>query len=183
MLTTPNETAQNIRKRAEEKLFSSGGSAPELLSPEDKERQFHELRVHQIELEMQNEELRRAHEELYVSQSRYFDLYDLAPTGYITIDELGKVLEANLAAATMLGVERTCLLKKQLSQFIVPEDQGVYFHRRKLLHDNCELQNWEMRLKRVDGTHFFAELRATPAQNGEYARSETVLPTAMALML
>ena len=140
---------------------------PELISPEEIERLFHELRVRQIELEMQNEELQLSREDLEESRESYFDLYDLAPVGYLTLSDEGVVLKANLAAATMLGMERAFLLQKQMSRFIFPKDQDIYCHRRKLLIDTCELQNWEMRLKRIDGSPFFAELRATLAQNGE----------------
>lgn len=74
---------------------------------------IHELRVYQIELEMQNEELRRMQGELGASQARYFDLYDLAPVGYVTVNEKGLIFEANLTAATLLGKELTDV-KEQL---------------------------------------------------------------------
>ena len=79
----------------------------------------HELRVHQIELEMQNEELRRAQIELDVSRERSFDLYDLAPVAYCTVNEHGLILEANIAAATLLGVARSSLVGQRISRFIV----------------------------------------------------------------
>jgi PAS domain S-box-containing protein len=78
------------------------------------------LRVHQIELEMQNEELSRAQEELEASRARYFDLYDLAPVGYFTLSEEGLILEANLTAAKLLGVPRGALVKQPFSSFILP---------------------------------------------------------------
>jgi two-component system, cell cycle sensor histidine kinase and response regulator CckA len=104
------------------------------------------LRVHQIELEMQNEELRRTQEELEVSRARYFDLYDLAPVGYFTLSEQGLILEANLTAAKLLGVARGALVKQPLSKFILREDQDIHYRRRKQLLETGEPQSWELRL-------------------------------------
>ena len=75
----------------------------ESLSPEEIRKTFHELCVQQIELEMQNEELRTSQADLDTARTRYFDLYDLAPVGYCTINEKGLILEANLTASTLLG--------------------------------------------------------------------------------
>ncbi len=167
MTTTPNESAQDLRRRAEELFRTREYLIPELTSPEETKLLLHELQVNQIELEMQNDELRRSHAELDSARASYFDLYDLAPVGYLTLSDEGVILKANLFAATMIGVERAFLLQKRMSRFIFPEDQDVYSHRRTLLIDNCEIQNWEMRLKRGDGSPLFVELRATLAQNGE----------------
>ena len=92
------DSGQSLRDRAEALAGEEPGGMPEnleVLSPEEARRALHELRVHQIELEMQNEELRRTQEELEVSRARYFDLYDLAPVGYFTLSEQGLILEAN----------------------------------------------------------------------------------------
>jgi len=85
------------------------------LSAADAQRVLHDLQVHQIELELQNEELRQAQDALEASRARYFDLYDLAPVGYFTLDEGGLILEANLTGATLLGVSRGALVRHRLA--------------------------------------------------------------------
>ena len=77
-----------------------------------------ELRVHQIELETQNEELRRAHLDLEVSRDRFVDLYDFAPVGYLTLSRTGVIREANLVAAALLGIERTKLKGRRFSALV-----------------------------------------------------------------
>jgi PAS domain-containing protein len=123
-----------------------GGKPADLAAvpPEEAGRLLHELQVHQIELEMQNDELRRAQQELEASRVKYFDLYDLAPVGYFTVSEEGLILEANLRGADLLGVGRNRLTKQPLTRYIVPEDQDVYYlHRKRLLETGvrqvCEL--------------------------------------------
>jgi PAS domain-containing protein len=124
----------DLRRLAEEKARLNEAQPPKTLSPEEAGRLIHELQVHQIELEMQNEELRRAQGELEASRARYFDLYDLAPVGYFTLSEQGLILEANLAGAGLLGVGRSTLVKQPLSRFIFHEDQDIYYlHCKRLL--------------------------------------------------
>ena len=131
---------------------------------------LHELHVYQIELEMQNEELRRAQTELDAARSRYFDLYDLAPVGYFTISERGVIQEANFTAATLLGVARGSLVRQPLTRFIFKEDQDAfYLHRRTLFETRCaeqagQPQACELRMVKEDGTVFWAHLSATSAQ-------------------
>ena len=88
----------------------------------------HELQVYQIELEMQNEELRRAQVELETARDRYVDLYDFSPSGYLTLDMQGKIVEANLRAGTLLGVTRKKLIGQPLAWFIAPANADT-FHR------------------------------------------------------
>jgi PAS domain-containing protein len=106
---------QTMHSQAEEKAREKAVLSPEnlqALSIEEIRRILHELRVHQIELEMQNEEMRRNQVELDAVRARYFDLYDLAPVGYSTISEKGLILESNLTCATLLGVARAALVKQ-----------------------------------------------------------------------
>ncbi len=168
MTTIPDDTDKYLRGLAEKKARLDEEAALKTLSIDDARLMFHELRVYQIELEMQNEELRRTQHELEISRSRYFDLYNLAPVGYLTLSEQGLVLEVNLAAAGMLGDVRNKILKKPISRFIYPEDQDLYYLHRKQLFEVNEVQVWEMRLVRGDGSHFWARLQAAPADNNEY---------------
>ena len=125
--------------------------------------------MHQIELEMQNEELRRAQGELEASRARYFDLYDLAPVGYFTLSEQGLILEANLTAAGLLGVARSALVKQPLTRFILPEDQDIYYRHRKQLFETGAPQVYELRMLRADAAPFWARMEATAAQDADGA--------------
>ncbi len=125
--------------------------------------------MHQIELEMQNEELRRTQEELEVSRARYFDLYDLAPVGYFTLSEQGLILEANLTAAKLLGVARGALVKQPLSRFILREDQDIHYLHRKPLLETGAPQAWELRLLKKDAAPFWVQVEATTAQDTDGA--------------
>ncbi|MBT6230895.1 MAG: PAS domain-containing protein, partial [Candidatus Scalindua sp.] len=120
-----------LRKIAEKRL-NSENMPIEKLSEADVRKLAHELQVHQIELEMQNEELRKSQQELEDSRDKYSRLYDFAPIGYFTISDDGVIMEANLTGAKMLGVERSHLINKPLCVFIVKDDQDNYYrHRRK----------------------------------------------------
>jgi PAS domain S-box-containing protein len=166
------QAAQDLRRRAEEIARKKSARMPEnldVLSPKAARQLLHDLRVHQIELEMQNEELRRAQEALESSQARYFDLYDLAPVGYFTLSEKGLILEANLTAAGLLGVTRGALVKKPFTSFIVREDQDVYYRRRKQLFETGAPQVCELRLVKKDGDPFWARVEATAVKDADGA--------------
>ena len=148
-----------IRAQAEAQLALS----PEPLaatSPAEIQKALHELRVHQIEREMQNEELRQAQVDLDASRARYIDLYDLAPVGYVTVGEQGLILEANFASATLLGVARDALIQQPITRFILPDDLDVYDLHRKPLFETGAPQICEMRMVKADGTAFWAHLAA-----------------------
>ncbi|MCX5970470.1 MAG: PAS domain-containing protein, partial [Coprothermobacterota bacterium] len=154
--------ARQMRETAEEKLARSKDSA-ELTTEKAVEELLHELRVHQAELETQNEELRRTQLELDATRARYFDLYDLAPVGYCTLSEQGLILEANLAAATLLGVARGALVKQLITRFIHKENQDIYYLHHKQLFQSGEPQACELRMVKQDETAFWAYLAATAA--------------------
>jgi len=123
--------------------------------------------VHQIELEMQNEELHGALAEMEASRARYFDLYNLAPMGYCSLGETGLILEANLAAANLLGVTRGALLKRLLFRFIFKEDQDILYRRHKKLFETGEPQAYELRFVKNDGIPVWVLVQATAAWDGK----------------
>jgi PAS domain S-box-containing protein len=169
---TRRDDSADMRQRAGEIAREKAARMPEnvaALSPDEVRQTIHELRVHQIELEMQNEELRRAQGELEAARARYFDLYDLAPIGYFTVSEAGMILEVNLTAANMLGVARGALVKQPLTRFILPEDRDIYYRRRKLLFETGAPQVCEMRMVKKDAAPFWAQMEARLAQNAEGA--------------
>ena len=142
-----------LRRQAEEHLRRNAGGVVgdiEAMSVPDMRVALHELRVHQIELEMQNEELRRVQAQLEASRTRYFDLYDLAPVGYCTVDERGMVVQSNLAAATLLGVSRAQMVLTPIGSFIFSDDQDIYYLHRKQLAATGNPQSCELRMVKSD---------------------------------
>ena len=135
-----------------------------LLSSEETGRMLQELLVHQLELEMQNEELLRTKELLEAARERYFELYELAPVGYCTFSESGLILEANLTASTLLGMAKSTLVKQNVSTFIFGEDQDVFYLHSKQLFKSGNRQACELRMVRCDNTTFWAHMEATVAQ-------------------
>jgi PAS domain S-box-containing protein len=155
-----------LRKRAEEALQGQQDEDREL-SKEEMQHLIHELRVHQVELDMQNEELRRVQLEIEASRNRYSDLYDFAPVGYITASEKGLILEANLTICSMLWVERNFLIKKPFSRFITNETQDTYYFHRQKLFETKGKQTSELKLIRKDGTQFEAQLESIAIEDGK----------------
>lgn len=129
----------------------------------------HALESQQIEMEMQNEELRLLRAELETSRLRHFELYDLAPVGYCTLSEVpahqGLILEANLSAATMLGVARGEMVNQGISRFISCEGMDTYYLLHKQLWETGAASPRELQMVRGDGTPLWVRLEATPAQD------------------
>lgn len=165
-------TGQALRKRAErilrKKADSSSDNTKPLL-PEEIRSMVHDLQVHQIELEMQNEELRQTQVKLHTARTHYFDLYDLAPVGYVTISQSGLILETNITAATLLDLPRGALVKRPISDFFLNEDQDIYYLHHKRLFETGEPQVCELRMVKKDETVFHARLHATLAHSSESA--------------
>lgn len=156
-----------LRKRAEDQVRTMEPTELFTLTPEAIQKLLHDLQVHQIELEIQNEELRTAQNQIEAERARYFDLYDLAPVGYCTLSDQGRILEANLTAATLLGTTRGELVKQSLSHYIFKDDQDIYYLHRKRLFASGEAQDCELRLVKSDGSLFWTHLTETAVQAEE----------------
>jgi two-component system cell cycle sensor histidine kinase/response regulator CckA len=115
-----------LRRRAERSLNERRKNAPPPATDAASERQRHELEVHQIELEIQNAELLAARTELEAALEKYTDLYDFAPVGYLTLDAAGLIHQANLTGASLLGLERSRLVKWRFELFVVADDRVTW---------------------------------------------------------
>ena len=165
--TNPSGPGSELRNLAEEKARGKTAQSREdveAMSPEEVRQMLHELQVHKIELEMQNEELRRSQVELEVVQARYFDLYNLAPVGYVTITGEGLISEANLTTADLLGVVLAELIMRPLSRWILKTDQDTFYHHKKRLFATGEQQVVDLRMVR-DGTAIWVRLTAAIEQD------------------
>ena len=98
---------------------------------ETMKKMVHELQVHQIELEMQNEELRQVEIERDQLRAHFVHLYEFAPIGYCTITQDNQIIETNLSAVTILGIERNATVKSFFTRFIEPEDQDIFYRLKK----------------------------------------------------
>jgi PAS domain S-box-containing protein len=161
-------SAHALRLRADE---IARGMLPDIeppsgpLSPAAAQKVIHDLRVHQIELELQNDELRRAQESLEGARARYFDLYDLAPVSYFTVSKDGVILEANLAGARLFDVDRTALIGRPLNLFILPEDQDIFYHACRQLDLLGRAQAFELRVANKEGRQFWVWIEAVVAHD------------------
>lgn len=112
-----------LRQRAEERLQQQGLAEDVARSAVDAARLLHELQVHRIELEMQNDALQQARDEMEILLDSYIDLYDHAPVSYLTLDHSGTIMQLNLTAAVTLGVDRAKLGQPRLGLFVSPVDR------------------------------------------------------------
>ncbi len=134
-----------LRRKAEDRLRGSEGRPAEVVSEADARALIHELQVHQIELEMQNEELQRAQAAAEEASEKYHDLFDFAPVGYFLWDIEGRILEVNLAGASLLGLNRKAVIQKRFGQFVAEENRPAFadFCNRVLTtgaQESCEVK-------------------------------------------
>ena len=163
-----------LRKKAEKKLEADTIDIKKL-SEEELLELAHELQVHQIELEMQNDELRKAQLKLAQSHAKYVGLYDYAPVGYVTFDEKGKILQANLTIAEWLAVDRKYLINKSFCDYVNMKDKDIfYLHLKEIFESKYKIRNaCELRLKGVNDIEFWALLDSLWVQDSGVSSCRT----------
>ena len=125
----------------------------------------HALSIQRVELESQNSELRQSQIALDLLRARYFDLYDLAPVGYCTVSAAGLIMEANLTAATLVGLAKGALVKQRFSRFICQEDADTFHLMRKSILESGAPQACEIRMLKTSGAQFWVHLAASAARD------------------
>jgi PAS domain S-box-containing protein len=161
---TNEETSSSFRERAEKALRDQPIDLSSL-SIKEVEQLIQELRLHRIESEMQNEELR---DTLDTLQKKYADLYDFAPVGFCTFDRNGRIHDVNLTTVKQLGIERKLLIDTRFDEYIVQEDQEKFFSQIQSIFETKTRQICNLKLKRKNGSHFYAQLDSAILQhNGD----------------
>lgn len=157
--TIENKDLANLRRKAESSLLEKAENM-EGLTPDDFKNLVHEFRTYQIELEMQNDELRLMQSDLEISRRKYSDLYDFAPVGYFTFNRIGLILDLNLVGADMLGESRSSLIRKPFLFFLNQKDRIIFHNHSADVLLSKSLISCELKLIRKDRQEFFVELQS-----------------------
>jgi len=172
----PAPVDAELRRRAEARLpitsRKPAAGMGDATSAVDVQRLFHELQVHQIELEMQNAELQESRDRLETLLEQYSNLYDFAPVGYFSLDDQGRILGVNLSGSVLLGMERSRLLAQTLARFIVIPSRPVFREFLRKVFAEAGKQVCEVQLLKEDGTPFWASLHGDSALSGDGSKKE-----------
>jgi PAS domain S-box-containing protein len=164
-LPTPSQT--KLRKKAEAKLKKSEMLMNQPASDEDIVKVIHELQVHQIELELQNEELLLAKEKGELAEKKYTDLYESAPSGYLTLSKEGDILELNNSAAILLHKERSELINNRFALFISDDTRAVFNEFLQKLDTTTEKENCEVKLEKEGFFSAYVSIDGIISKGGE----------------
>jgi PAS domain S-box-containing protein len=163
-------TGIDLRHRAELRLRQRSVTGTRVESHAETRRMLHEIQVHQIELELQNEELQQAKAEVDANLEKYTDLYDFAPVGFFSIDEAGLILDVNLTGSALLGMERSRLIKRRFQLFMTPQKRAEFALFLKRIFKGHKKHVCQTSLLRTDRPAFWADLQAMSAGTGASAR-------------
>ena len=171
--SNPSEAAE-LRRRAEarlrEKQKSQRSHDGEQRTALDMQRLVQELQIHQIELEMQNEQLEQARAETEMALERYTDLYEFAPSGYFTLDREGTIRQANLTGSALLGVDRSRLMNRRFGLFVAEKSRAVFRTFAAKVFASQLRETCEVMLLREGKPPFYARVEARSSENGQECR-------------
>ncbi len=165
-----NKSAEELRRQAEERLQQSKAKVAAPSTPEGLQRLIQELEVHQIELEMQNEELQEARSKLERSLAQYTDLYDFAPVGYFTLDQSGIILNVNLTGTRMVKMARSKVLNQRFDRFIHTEDQTAFSSFLAKVCHSRDLEYIELTLQKEGHGELYAHVEAIASEDKKECR-------------
>ena len=158
-------SSKKLRARAEKWLATTRREVARMPA-DDVPKLVHELQVHQIELEMQNEALRKTQLELEAARDRYADLFDFSPSAYLTLSLQGEILEANLSAGELLGLEPHRLLHQKFTRFVPPEAQDALYLFSRLVFNSDTRQSGELELVNAQARRLFVHVEAVRDATG-----------------
>ncbi len=158
--------AANLRRKAEEMLHEKNLNDIEL-SEFEKQKLIHELEVHQIELELQNEELIKAQAKEKLLANKYQNLYDFAPTAYYTLSKEGDILELNHIGAKMHGRERSCLKNKRFALFVAANSRSAFGNFIENVFNSNSAESVEISLLTKDESKNYVYITGIASENGE----------------
>lgn len=162
----PQIDGAKLRRLAEKRLGENTGTAHPPLTAAESLRLLHELEVHQIELEMQNEELRRARENEAEALEKYADLYDFAPVGYFSLDRDGSISNVNLTGAVLLGINRSQLSGRCFGLFVTDRDHSAFTDFLRKVFESHAKEACEVALKKGGKHPFFVQIEAIAVASG-----------------
>jgi PAS domain S-box-containing protein len=166
--------AAKLRRQAEERLKGQRSEAGDQRSTQDTQRLLHELQVHQIELEMRNEELQETQREVEAALAQYTELYDFAPVGYFTLDRDGAIRRVNLTGTGLLGVERSQLLNRRFGLFVSENSRPVFNAFLEKVFEDQAKEACEITLMRERNQTFWAHLETRVSEDGQECRAVVV---------
>jgi len=166
------EESDQLRRRALQKALTIRGEPEELEIPPETQRLVRELQVHQIELELQNDELQRARRQAEEALARFTDLYEFAPVGYLTLDRTGNIQQANLPGARLVGVERGRLIGMRLTHLIAAESRALFETLLTEVFESRTMRSCEMVMQwqREDRQPVTVEIVAQASEGGQECR-------------
>jgi two-component system cell cycle sensor histidine kinase/response regulator CckA len=163
--------AAELRRQAEERLKNRRSEAGDHQSTQDTQRLLHELQVHQIEMEMRNDELQETRRELEETLAQYIDLYDFAPVGYLTLDRDGAIRRINLTGTVLIGVERSRLLNRRFGLFVSEDSRPVFNAFLEKAFEGQAKEACEIMLLRERNQPFLAHLETRISEDGQECRA------------